>query len=304
MDTEPPKLLTISQLTWTGPWINNIQNKIGALFTIDSNCGLKVSDDVTQADFNTAAAFLWKSRESMGITIRLINRLLGEMILDYSARFNVGWTDAIEALGLGNSDKSMSSLKKLPRIVQRLSPEVLSIEGLKHSHFEMATGFAGPEEPDKQREWNERIADILRRAAECPEDRPAKWVGDCIRAMQKEFGIDPQRPVGGKVLLDQYAVLNYILEHWTTEQFLDAGHERSKVLDHRDDVENELINRGILQIPDAKNFVPPWKDQPKEADQVDIMEPGEAGPMPGEEPEIEVLPPASEDDDEDLPVLE
>jgi len=102
-----------------------------------------------------------------------------------------------------------------------------------------------------------------------------------------------------------------VLEHWTPEQFTECGHSREKVLDYKEHVEGELLNRCILAIPEPKNFVAPYID-PQTNDE-DVLGEGEGTEAPTgtiapqvTEPSVlaptVVLPP--EDEDEELPTLE
>lgn len=295
MSEDPPKPQTLSQLPWTAPWLSQMQAKLGTGFSLDPNGSLMIDPQVDQTGYNNAAGFLWQTRERSTMVVRATNRLLGELILNYSAKFSVTDAEAIDAMELASPERSVQLLRGFARIVKRLPSDVLALEGLTHSHFDTACKFQGPEEPDKQREWNLKIRDILFAAAECPEERTVKWVADSIRSMQKEFGITPNRPEGGKVLLDQYATINYILEHWTDEQFDESGQDRAKVLDYRDQIEGELINRNIMAIPDPVNFVPPWRLRTEPEEVIDVMDTGEQ----------EVLPPLPDvQSDDELPILE
>lgn len=290
-EQQPPAALTISQLNWTPAWLAGVQAKLGDGFTLDPDGALLVGEDVEETQYGQAAAFLWNTKEKLNISVRLTNRLLGELILKYSNRFNVVPAEAIDAMGLvQSSEKGRGYLLKLARVVAVLPPEVLAIEGLTHSHFQTAVGFSSPDNPEDAARWKERVKEILLQAAECPQERTAKWVGDSIRAMQKEFNIAPAATANRAALMGQYATINYILEHWTEDQFAESGQERRKVLDYRDQIEGDLINRGILTIPDPTNFVPPWR-APEETI-IDVTA----------EP-VEVMEPEASDDNE-LPILE
>lgn len=294
---DTPKLTTLAEVSWIPSWLQSLRAKLPAGLAVDDAFALTLGE-ADQDACSTAASLLhsWHSRSIM--VIRMTNRLLGELILQYASKFNLSTTDAIEALGLPTSERSIPWLRNLTRIVQKLPSDVLNLEGLTHSHFEAAVAFRAPEEPDKAREWNLRIRDILLAAAECPEQRPAKFVSDSIRAMQKEFGIVSRNPESAKALLDQYATINYILEHWTEDQFEGAGHDRSKMLDYREQIENDLINRGILTIPDPANFVPPWRLRTEPEAPIDVFYEEGTGTLPEQ---AEALRSAADDE---LPILE
>jgi len=279
---------------------------------MDEDGALHIADDVEQAAFSPMASFFWTARDRSVMIIRIVNRALGELILNYKSKFNLNIPDAVEALGLDTAENSMKSLSAMVRVVQRISPEVLSLEGLTHNHFCVATSFQGPKEPERMADWKLDVEKLLRSAAECPETRNSTWIGNEVRELQKRYGLTSARPPAGKVLLDQYARLCYVLEHWTPEQFTECGHSREKVLDYKEHVEGELLNRCILAIPEPKNFVAPYID-PQTNDE-DVLSDGEGTEAPTgtvlapqtNEPSVitptVVLPP--EDEDEELPTLE
>lgn len=285
----PPTLLTLGQIPWAVQWVRGLTAKLGEHFTVDLDGGLSIAEDTPQDAVLQAASYLKETVNKSSQIIRVLNRFLGDLILWYGAKHRITDGEAIDALGLVEAtERKMSTLKKLPRIARKLSPQILALEGLTFSHYDAATSFAGPGEPDKIRAWQERVEDILRKAAENPGVRNRAWVADSMRELQKDFDISPSRPVASGVLYSQYAKINYILEHWTPDHFEEAGQERAKVIDWRVHIENELLNRGLLEIPDPQNFVPPWNpEKPTEA--ADIGEDEEEQ----EEPRTFDLPPGS-----------
>ena len=254
-------LTKLSQIPWLVKWAEGAQPALGEGITIDVDGGLEIGGDVDNETLKDAATKLLQSRDRSGQVVRVIDRLLGNLIHHHSLMNKISWAESIEQLELCQSDgRSMRSLSRLPRIVSRLDAEVLMLPDLTTKHFDQATAFKEPEDPTERKEWKEKVREILIEASEDPTERGSSWVTEKMKALQKEMGIDTGRDAPSGDVLRHIATLSYIKDKWTQEDYDNRGIQRGVVIDHYEELMNQAIERKMFECPDNPvTFVFPWE---------------------------------------------
>ncbi len=264
MSEEPTVLTRLSQIPWLTKWATDASSALGTEFIVDVDGGLIIDPDTDDEALKRAAGSLLASRTRSSQIIRVVDRMLGNLILHHSLKNKVSWAESIEMLELCKTDgRSMRSLSRLPRIVSRLDAEILMLPDLTTKHFDQATAFQAPEDPVERKEWNEKVKDILIEASLDPTERGSSWVSEKMKGLQKEMGIDTGRPEPTGDVLKNIAILSYILNKWTEEDFDTRGIKRGVVVDHYEDLMGKAITRCMIECPDNPvTFIPFWEKKP------------------------------------------
>jgi len=234
-------------------------------FILDPDDGLTITEAASEDDMKRCADILFTSRTRGSQAMRVVDRFLGQLIAHHSMKNDCTWAESIETLGLCHSDgRSLRSLSKLPRIVERLDNEVLMLPDLTTKHFDQATSYQMPESHEDREKWNERVKEILVEASENPTEKGSGWVGQKMKALQKEFGIETGKQKSKDETLRQLSELSYMLMNWTDKEFEDRGYQKSVVTDHYQHLMDDALLRNLITCPDDPiQFVPFWEKKGK-----------------------------------------
>lgn len=256
------QITKLSDISYLLSWANNIAPSLGSNFQVDLDGGLYVREAATDDEMANAAGVLLSSSAKTKQVSRVVDRFLGELINHYAIVKKCTWAEAIEALRLCETDgRAMRTLSKLPRIVERLDAEVLSIPDLTTKHFDVATSFQAPKDERYMDRWNQGVKDILIEASECPEERGAKWVRGRMKNLQVECGVQVEEKNTASDLLKYIAELGFMLNRWLgDEEFTRLGTARTLVSERYDQYMNDALNRGLIDSPDDPvHYMLPWE---------------------------------------------
>ncbi len=258
---KPTGLAKLSDIEHLRGWASVVEQALGPSFKVDLDLGLGINTKTSIEEMKHAATVLMGGRTNSSQVIRVIDRFLGQIISQYAFTHSCSWAEAIQSLNLCETDgRSMRSLSRLPRIVERLTPDVLCLPDLTTKHFDQATAFQMPEAYDEQVEWNKKVRGILIEASQDPTERGSSWVSQRMRLLQEEFGISTGKSKPASELLKQAVELSYILMMWTEDDFDTRGITRAVVRDHYEALVNEALLRGMVVCPDNPiTFVPFWE---------------------------------------------
>lgn len=252
----------LSEDTYLTKWANRIAPILGENFQVDLDGGLYVRETATDDEMARAAGTLLNSAAKTRQIQRIVDRFLGELISHYAIIKKCTWAEAIEALKLCETDgRAMRTLSKLPRIVERLDAETLSIPDLTTKHFDVATSFQGPSEERFKDKWNQGVKDILIEASECPSERGSRWVRDRMKNLQVECGVQVEQKDTPNDVMKAGLECALMLISWIgDEDFQRIGTERRLVADRFMQYANDALNRGLIDSPDDPvHYRLPWE---------------------------------------------
>lgn len=256
------QITRLSDLSYLNSWARNITPSLGENFEVDLDGGLLIRPSATDDEMASAADVLLSSSMKSKQISRVVDRFLGELINHYAIVKKCTWAEAIEALKLCETDgRAMRTLSKLPRIVERLDAETLSIPDLTTKHFDVATSFQGPSDEHLKDKWNQGVKDILIEASELPSERGSRWMRERMKNLQVECGVNVEEKNTAADILKYIAELGYMLQRWLgDEEFERLGTERRLVVERYDQYMNDALNRGLIDSPDDPvHYTLPWE---------------------------------------------
>lgn len=247
--------LSIKDAEWTAPWIKSITKKLSENNNVSPNhimilpfFGVEVTEGATDLEIEAALKGLLDVKDRNRTFMTLLDRFIGQLIVAYSHRHDVEWSEAISRLNLiEHTGKAFKTLMKLPRIVTNLPDEVFALSGLTTSHFDAATSFGGPkDDPEKMGHFYDKRVEILKEAATDPNEFGKAWVSEKMRALQADLGVKPSRKAGADMMKHNFMVTSLALIKWNDEDYRAFGIDRAELVDRWEEYRAELVDKDVL----------------------------------------------------------
>lgn len=249
------KEITIQDAQWTVPWLNSIKKRLlddhGVSPThimIMPLIGVEVTEKATDEEIENALKGLLDVKDRNRAFMTLLDRFIGQLIVAYSNRHDVEWSEAISRLNLiEHTGKAFKTLMKLPRIVTNLPDEVFALTGLTTSHFDAATSFGGPkDDPEKMAHFYDKRVEILQEAATDPNEFGKAWVSEKMRALQADLGVKPSRKAGADMMKHNFMITSLALVKWNDDDYRAFGIDRAELVDRWEEYRAELVDKDVL----------------------------------------------------------
>lgn len=241
---------------------------------IDHNTGLFISPDASPEKLKEIGQTLLSVSAMNKQQRKLIDWYIGQLIVNHAAINDCSWSESISVLDLvKDTGREFKTLIKLPRMVSVLPDEVLRLP-LTAGHLEAASSFAAPKHVDDLREFNAGRLELLRSAAENPEERNRTWLTEKMRELQREFKVETrhqQTPLNE--LRKSYEVCSQALLEWSDEDYDTFGVYPGELKDHWRGYRDELVERGVLSddSTDPIAFSLPWRIKNEGAIEAEVL---------------------------------
>lgn len=254
-------LAKLSDAQWVNPWVESLSKNLGEGFTADADGGLFISPSVTEEEIGRAVQYLVGGAKRTIQMQRIIDRFIGNIIVELANRKQLDWTEAIEELRLEQIDgRKMGTFTKLAQMVTRLDAETLMIPDLSSSHFQAATSLEDPMDADKKALWKEKVKEVLIDASLDPVNRSSRWVHQQLAQVQFDMGLRKTKPSSKDVLLANLGQTAIVLRSWLDDDYRKAGREKNVVVDYFEHYSAEALKRGLIKYPsDPETFKFPWE---------------------------------------------
>lgn len=129
---------------------------------------------------------------------KIVSIATGSLVLEHAARHRCSLSESVDVLNICRDfDVAKKTALKWAKIVSAVPEPVLALPHLSISHFDAATSFAAPTEPEAMRKFHRERNDLLQEISEDPHDKGKRYVEDKMRALKAKYGVktDRQEPL-------------------------------------------------------------------------------------------------------------
>ena len=262
-ETKPEPWLTRTGLTTTNDYYAIIASSMGDGFGVNENGGLTIAASVQVPQLENALQTFVSVEGEATYKATVLRIGIGMLVNEISARENKDFSQVVSERNLCEATKrSLNTLYEWSKVAREFGQRGV-LPGLGISHYIKACLVPIPDDPLAAKEFRKRRNDIMQEAS----DRSGISSKDVYDACYDEFRAlnkdteqaktDKREPVS--VVMRDYVNTTRLLEACEVDPalFKIKGVTRADLVNHRQECENELIERDVI-TPDVSSMRLPW----------------------------------------------
>lgn len=247
---------------WTQKYFGSITKSLalagaeGVLMNFDT--GVVLTQNLSEEGYQNAFSVLATVQSKNRTIATMVDRFLGQLILNYTASRDTTIEEAVSQLDLeSRTGKKFKTLAKLPRMVAQLPNEAFMLPNLNTMHFEAVTSFGGPKDDvNKMEEFNNDRMKLLEKISEDPNQWTKAKVGGAMRDIQAKFSTPRRRGMSLGELMEKFIDTSVIVVDWEADDYGRAGITEEEATAKWREYRELLIEKGYL----GENVRAPWQD--------------------------------------------